>query len=143
MGFKNANKQMQELEKQNRLNDVIRDNVAYQEYLLTSNVQKQNQQEDYRRFLDLQNQEDKLKKKANKMTDEEKKLNFPDLQAYKVNDPRQFTLVPGLIHSKYTSPLGSHFAYNNLVKQNFNSESSSNLLSSANKSNNLQFNHLL
>ncbi len=76
------------------------------------------------------------------MTEEEKKLNFNDLQAYKVQDPRQFTLVPGLIHSKYTSPLGSHFAYNNLVKQtpphNFDSESSSNLLSSANKSNNFE-----
>jgi len=53
-----------------------------------------------------------------------KKLNFPDLQAYKISDPRQFTLVPGLINSKYTSPLGSHFALNNLVRQTpYSSES--------------------
>jgi len=64
------------------------------------------QQKNYKDFLDRQQQEQAQRDLINKMTKDEKKLNFGDLQAYKGSDPKLFALVPGFINSKYQHPLG-------------------------------------
>lgn len=69
-------------------------------------AQKQEKQRTYKEFLDKQAMNHAERELINKMTREEKKINFGDLQAYKGTDSKLFSLVPGFINSKYAHPLG-------------------------------------
>ena len=55
----------------------------------------------YRVTLTKQHQEWDEQNRSNKMTKQEKKLNFLDLQAYKSADAKLHSLVPGFQHSKH------------------------------------------
>jgi hypothetical protein len=74
---------------------------AYQQFL---KEQKKEYQRSYKEFLDKQAADHEERMRMNRMTKEEKKLNFYDLQAYKDQDPKLYSLVPGFINSKF-SPL--------------------------------------
>jgi len=74
--------------------------------------QKSEKQKDYKEFLDKQMASQAERELLNKMTKNEKKLNFNDLQAYKGYDSKMFSLIPGFINSKYTNPLGGPESFN-------------------------------
>jgi hypothetical protein len=64
--------------------------------------QKKEFQRNYKTFLDMQSQDHDVRGRNNRMTKEEKKLNFHDLQAYKAQDPKMHALLPGFMNSKFT-----------------------------------------
>lgn len=95
-------KEQEKIEKQTRAQDSLKQLLDYHAYQQAMKDQKREFQKNYKTFLDMQSQDHDVRVRNNRMTKDEKKLNFHDLQAYKVQDPKMHALLPGFMNSKFT-----------------------------------------
>jgi hypothetical protein len=106
--YKDYLAEMEKLQKKYGKEEVLKQLMDYQTFLVYQRGKKQQNQNLYKDMLDKQTQENEEKWKLNKMTKEEKKLNFDDLQAYKDSQTHTlYTLVPGY-HKMYHHFKGSN-----------------------------------
>jgi len=106
IGYKEYVKNAEKAEKHVKVQESLKQSIEYQDFLKTVKNDKQEKQKAYKEFLDKQTTGLAERELVNKMTKQEKKINFGDLQAYKDLDGKMFSLIPGFINSKYTTPFG-------------------------------------
>jgi hypothetical protein len=111
MGHKELYKNVDLIDKERKKQERQKEAMDYNEYLRSSKEQQQEHRRKYKDFLDMQLQESIELGKSNRMSKEEKKINYSDLQAYKTGDPKLFSLVPGFLNSKYSNPIGGAYSY--------------------------------
>eukprot|EP00828_Plagiopyla_frontata_P042310 TRINITY_DN6273_c0_g1_i5.p1 TRINITY_DN6273_c0_g1~~TRINITY_DN6273_c0_g1_i5.p1 ORF type:complete len:214 (-),score=11.09 TRINITY_DN6273_c0_g1_i5:99-740(-) len=96
MNEKQHLKDLERLEKQIKVDQRLKELSNYQQYVQSQKDEKFQRQNEYQTYLRQQMSEQSDKNlNRNRMTKDEKKFNFLDLQAYKIEDPGLYSMLPG------------------------------------------------